>query len=165
MATTLKSKELFKAIRSEGGIAEVSVALALGIIVQRITSLSEEDRNDLFELTKGLATAETCEDRESIVLAILEILEQAPSKLVQMNVQEESQPSAGLKKWIGYVSERIRTLRQKAGWTQNELAEKCGLPQSHISRLENGQHSPSRATLEKIAKALDVSVGEFDPSA
>jgi transcriptional regulator with XRE-family HTH domain len=59
----------------------------------------------------------------------------------------------------------IKELQLKAGWTQEQLAAESGLPQSHISRLEAGKHSPSRATLEKIAKALGVDVAVFDPSA
>jgi hypothetical protein len=43
--------------------------------------------------------------------------------------------------------------------------EKSGLPQSHISRLERARHRPSRATVEKIARALGRLVSDFDPSA
>ena len=77
----------------------------------------------------------------------------------------EEPPGPGLQNWLDYVSKRIRELREKAGWTQEDLAQKTGLPQSHISRLENGKHSPAHATLEKIAAALGVGVGEIDPSA
>ena len=49
--------------------------------------------------------------------------------------------------------------------TQEQLAAKAGLPQSHISRLEGAKHSPSRATLEKIAAALEVPLSCLDPSA
>ena len=48
--------------------------------------------------------------------------------------------------------------------TQVELAEKSGIPQSHISRLESNKHSPSRATLKRIAKALKVDLSELDPT-
>ncbi|MDM8008608.1 MAG: helix-turn-helix transcriptional regulator [Phycisphaerae bacterium] len=44
------------------------------------------------------------------------------------------------------------------------LASKSGLPQSHISRLEAGRHSPSHKTLEKLASALAVPVNRLDPS-
>jgi predicted transcriptional regulator len=39
--------------------------------------------------------------------------------------------------------------------TQKELAQKTGLKQSHISRLENGNHNPSLNFLKKIAKGLN----------
>jgi ribosome-binding protein aMBF1 (putative translation factor) len=47
--------------------------------------------------------------------------------------------------------------RQKAGLTQEELAEKMGTTKSAVSRLEsslrNDKHSPSFATLKKYANA------------
>jgi len=49
--------------------------------------------------------------------------------------------------------------------TQQQLAEKAGLPQSHISRLEAGMHSPSHKTLEKIAAAMEIAMGDLDPAA
>ncbi|OHB75234.1 MAG: hypothetical protein A2W31_11590 [Planctomycetes bacterium RBG_16_64_10] len=66
---------------------------------------------------------------------------------------------------MAFVSAKIRDCRKAAGLTQQQLEEKTGLPQSHISRLENGEHSPSHATLEKIAKALNMPVTMFDPCA
>ncbi|MBI4564588.1 MAG: helix-turn-helix transcriptional regulator [Planctomycetes bacterium] len=62
-------------------------------------------------------------------------------------------------RWIG---RKIRVLREKKGMTQEDLAERAGLTQSHVSRLEDGKHSPSNVTLRKIAKALRVSVHKID---
>ena len=42
--------------------------------------------------------------------------------------------------------------------TQKELAEKSGVRQSNISRIEKGQAVPSLVTLDKIAKALGKEV-------
>ena len=44
--------------------------------------------------------------------------------------------------------------RHEAGLTQKELAEKTGLQQSNISRIENGNGNPSIATLNKIAQGM-----------
>ena len=38
--------------------------------------------------------------------------------------------------------------------TQKELAEKSGIRQSNISRIENGTCSPTLATLEALAKGM-----------
>ena len=38
--------------------------------------------------------------------------------------------------------------------TQKELAEKTGIKQSNISRIENGNYSPSVATLQRIAAGI-----------
>ncbi len=135
-----------------------------GIVVKRIQPLPHDDRQDLYELVKGLATAETREDLENISVAMLEILDQTPSQIRKMELaEEELQP--GLQKWLEFVSGRIHEVRSAAGLTQEQLAEKSGLPRSHISRLENGKHSPSRSTLEKIAAALGVKLEKLDPSA
>ena len=47
--------------------------------------------------------------------------------------------------------------RSSAGITQAEVAERIGTTQSVIARLESGRgkHSPSLATLQKYAHALD----------
>ena len=46
--------------------------------------------------------------------------------------------------------------------TQVELEEKSGLAQSHISRLEAGKHAPTRTTIDRIAKALNVRPSDID---
>jgi transcriptional regulator with XRE-family HTH domain len=63
------------------------------------------------------------------------------------------------------VSTRLRTTRESAGITQEELAKRTGIQQSHLSRLEQGEHSPTQKTLMKIANALGVEISVFDPSA
>ena len=40
------------------------------------------------------------------------------------------------------------------GLTQQQLAERCGIRQSNISRIENGTCSPTVATLQKIAAGM-----------
>jgi len=57
--------------------------------------------------------------------------------------------------------EVVRTIvnqRIKRGWSQTELAKAVGSRQSVISRLERGEGNPSLSTLQKIAKALDLSL-------
>ncbi|MGA2531286.1 MAG: helix-turn-helix transcriptional regulator [Acidimicrobiales bacterium] len=49
---------------------------------------------------------------------------------------------------------QVIELREKHNLTQMELAEKTGLPQAQISRIERGVVSPTSATLGKIAEAL-----------
>lgn len=58
----------------------------------------------------------------------------------------------------------IRALRELRGLSQRELAERMGTTQSAIARLEGGNVSPSLATLDKVAAALDaeLSVGFVD---
>lgn len=44
--------------------------------------------------------------------------------------------------------------RHEAGLTQKDLAEKTGLQQANISRIENGNGNPSVATLNRIAQGM-----------
>lgn len=138
-----------------------SSMLALAVLTERIRSLPAEDKNDLYELSKAFFTAECEEDRNSAQLAMQEILEQEPSSLVP--VQTADEPGQELETWTDYIGKLIREKRLAAGLTQEQLEQKSGLPQSHISRLENALHSPSFATLQRIADALSIPVSDLDP--
>jgi len=56
---------------------------------------------------------------------------------------------------------RIRKVREAKGITQEELADTVGMMRSNISRIEAAKHRPTLETLERIAKALKVSVAEL----
>jgi transcriptional regulator with XRE-family HTH domain len=49
---------------------------------------------------------------------------------------------------------RLRSLRERAGLTQTELAEKVGTDQGHISRWERNLAMPDVATVQRLAAAL-----------
>jgi ribosome-binding protein aMBF1 (putative translation factor) len=62
---------------------------------------------------------------------------------------------------LGSEYELVKTIireRIKRGWSQTQLAEAIGSRQPVISRLEQGNGNPSLSTLQKIAKALDLSL-------
>lgn len=55
----------------------------------------------------------------------------------------------------------VRAWRETRGWTQTELAERSGVPQPRISRLERtldqgGQKGVYLDDLERLAKALHI---------
>lgn len=54
----------------------------------------------------------------------------------------------------------LLSMRQKAGLTQEQLAERMGTQKGNISRLEKGNSNPSWKTLEKYAHAcgFDISM-------
>ncbi len=53
----------------------------------------------------------------------------------------------------------IRSVRQRAGLTQQQLAEKVGRDQSEISRIESGQTALTVPLLLRVAGALRVPPG------
>lgn len=56
------------------------------------------------------------------------------------------------------LGEKIKQLRNDAGLTQPELAEKAQIEQSYLSKLENEKGSPSFDVIAKIAGAFDLEV-------
>lgn len=56
---------------------------------------------------------------------------------------------------------RIRTLRQKRGWTQVYLAEHAGLGSVYISQLEHGKKEPGLRTVEILAISFDMTPAQL----
>jgi Zn-dependent peptidase ImmA (M78 family)/transcriptional regulator with XRE-family HTH domain len=56
------------------------------------------------------------------------------------------------------LGRRVADARQGRGWTQGELAERVGLTQTAVSRIETGARAVSSLELAELAEALDVSV-------
>lgn len=54
------------------------------------------------------------------------------------------------------VSENIKTLRKKLGWSQEFLAEKTGVSAPYITQIESEKRTPSLDIVEKLASALGV---------
>jgi len=54
------------------------------------------------------------------------------------------------------LGEKIKQLRNDAGLTQPELAEKANIEQSYLSKLENEKGSPSFEVITKIAEAFNI---------
>lgn len=59
------------------------------------------------------------------------------------------------------VGRKIRQLRRQRKLTQVELAEKIGIHQSDLSRMEQGEYKVGLDTLLKILQTFDLSIGEF----
>ena len=58
---------------------------------------------------------------------------------------------------------RVRELREERGWNQTVLGYHAGLSTSQISLIETGKRNPSAETLQGIATALSVEVGDLFP--
>lgn len=59
------------------------------------------------------------------------------------------------------IALRIKELCKKQGMTLQGLASVVGISQNSISGLATGKQKPSFDTLEKLASALNVEVGEL----
>lgn len=62
----------------------------------------------------------------------------------------------------GLFGTNLLRLRNKAGWTQEVLAEKAGLARATIARLETGKHEgPEAKTVAAICGALGCSEADL----
>lgn len=55
----------------------------------------------------------------------------------------------------------VRKLRQAKGLSQEAFADICGLHRTYIGAIERGERNVSLGNIEKIAKALGVSISSL----
>ena len=60
--------------------------------------------------------------------------------------------------WRGTV---LKKARERRKLTQQALADKVGVRQETIARLESGARNPSMGLLHRLAKTLRVEVGDL----
>ncbi|WP_300030037.1 XRE family transcriptional regulator [uncultured Roseobacter sp.] len=56
---------------------------------------------------------------------------------------------------------RVRELRKARDWTLEQAARQAGLARSTLSKIENGQMSPTYDALKKLATGLEISVPQL----
>ncbi|MCE5972280.1 XRE family transcriptional regulator [Sinirhodobacter sp. WL0062] len=59
------------------------------------------------------------------------------------------------------LASRVRELRRARGWTLEQAANAVGLARSTLSKIENGQMSPTYEALKKLAEGLEISVPQL----
>ena len=59
------------------------------------------------------------------------------------------------------VAVAIRSLRQRSGLSQRQLALRMKVPRTYVSKIENEKATPTLSSLERLAKALEVSLPEL----
>ncbi len=67
-------------------------------------------------------------------------------------------PTKDLEVWIGA---QVREMRSALGMTMAELARSASLSVGMLSKIENGQTSPSLTTLQNLAAALNIPLASF----
>lgn len=64
------------------------------------------------------------------------------------------------------IIQAIIDARKNSGLTQRQLAQKTGIAQADISKLENGNANPSLQTLQRLAAGMEMKLKiEFLPAA
>jgi transcriptional regulator with XRE-family HTH domain len=67
---------------------------------------------------------------------------------------EVDEGASGRVGWV--IANHVRSRRQDIGLNVGQLAERTGISKGMLSKIENAQTSPSLATLERLAAALDM---------
>jgi transcriptional regulator with XRE-family HTH domain len=76
--------------------------------------------------------------------------------------QPEPQPQLPAMNRHGFqVALAIRNLRLRGGLSQRQLALRMSVPRTYVSKIENEKATPTLSSLERLARALDVSVPEL----
>ncbi len=60
-----------------------------------------------------------------------------------------------------FIGAKIRHLRKERNVTQAELAQKIGVQQSDLCRMENGEYKVSLETLFNILSIFEINIAEF----
>jgi transcriptional regulator with XRE-family HTH domain len=55
----------------------------------------------------------------------------------------------------------IRSLRLRNGLSQRQLAGRMAVPRTYVSKIENEKATPTLSSLERLARALEVTVPEL----
>ncbi|WP_093915184.1 helix-turn-helix domain-containing protein [Sulfitobacter marinus] len=83
--------------------------------------------------------------------------DQAPKSMIQIareSGEAETAPPVNL-------GARVRELRKARNWTLEQAATQAGLARSTLSKIENGQMSPTYDALKKLAVGLEISVPQL----
>lgn len=59
------------------------------------------------------------------------------------------------------VAKRLRQLREQCGYSQNKLAERAGVAQTHLRNVELGKADITVSHLQLICDALAISLKDF----
>ena len=60
-----------------------------------------------------------------------------------------------------YFARKFRAARKDAGLSQRDIQKETGIPQSHISEIENAMHNICIETMVKLANLVHVPVHEL----
>ena len=59
------------------------------------------------------------------------------------------------------LAHSIRSLRLRSGLSQRQLALRLSVPRTYVSKIENEKATPTLSSLERLARALEVSVPDL----
>jgi transcriptional regulator with XRE-family HTH domain len=70
-------------------------------------------------------------------------------------------PSNGHSHGHLHLATAIRSIRLSSGLSQRQLAMRMSVPRTYVSKIENEKATPTLSSLERLAKALEVTVPDL----
>jgi transcriptional regulator with XRE-family HTH domain len=70
-------------------------------------------------------------------------------------------PMPGMGRGHLNLATSIRSLRLRSGLSQRQLAGRMSVPRTYVSKIENEKATPTLSSLERLARALEVTVPEL----
>src|SRR2546427_5394626 len=62
---------------------------------------------------------------------------------------------------LAALGQRLKSIRQRKRWSQEDLAERSGLHRTYVGGLERGERNIGLVNLFKLVRALDVAVEDL----
>lgn len=142
------------------GGSEEAVRLMTLMFLEKLGRLTPEDRQMVCQNFATLDAMTDEDERRCVLDGMIHLLTHGGhGRVVKLPARKPARPLRARAKYVGGL---IRKLREQAGLTQEELAANAGIPQPHLSRLENAEHCANHFTLAKLAPALGVAAAAFD---
>jgi transcriptional regulator with XRE-family HTH domain len=88
-------------------------------------------------------------------------MDEEPEPEPVIMIQPVMLPVPGMSRGHLNLATSIRSLRLRSGLSQRQLAGRMSVPRTYVSKIENEKATPTLSSLERLARALEVSVPEL----
>src|SRR5690242_4702670 len=88
-------------------------------------------------------------------------LDEDEPEVLQAEPFPQSRPSIGNGRGHLNLAASIRSLRLRNGLSQRQLATRMSVPRTYVSKIENEKATPTLSSLERLARALEVTVPDL----
>jgi transcriptional regulator with XRE-family HTH domain len=88
-------------------------------------------------------------------------LDEEEPEIVAVAPAPQMMPSNGHGRGHLNLAASIRSLRLRGGLSQRQLALRMSVPRTYVSKIENEKATPTLSSLERLARALEVTVPDL----
>jgi transcriptional regulator with XRE-family HTH domain len=88
-------------------------------------------------------------------------LDEDEPEIVSAAPEPQIMPMTGGSRSHLNLAASIRALRLRSGLSQRQLAGRMSVPRTYVSKIENEKATPTLSSLERLARALEVSVPDL----